>query len=209
MTIILYIAVLLFSTVIHEVAHGYAAHLRGDDTAKMAGRITLNPVPHIDLFGTIVLPAVMLLFNSPVLFGWAKPVPVNTYRLQNPKTDIALVSAAGPLSNVLLAAVSGLGIRFIRMFPDFGAGLGATIEACLYVMVLVNAVLLVINLLPIPPLDGSKVITYFLPPELAVKYLNLNPYMCFFILIILLSSGIIWRFVGPVINLLIKLFAGA
>jgi Zn-dependent protease len=175
----------------------------------MAGRITLNPVPHIDLFGTIVLPAVMLLFNSPVLFGWAKPVPVNTYRLQNPKTDIALVSAAGPLSNVLLAAVSGLGIRFIRMFPDFGAGLGATIEACLYVMVLVNAVLLVINLLPIPPLDGSKVITYFLPPELAVKYLNLNPYMCFFILIILLSSGIIWRFVGPVINLLIKLFAGA
>ncbi|MCL2390699.1 MAG: site-2 protease family protein [Endomicrobia bacterium] len=209
MTIFIYIVVLVFSVIVHEVAHAYVANLRGDDTAKMAGRITLNPVPHTDLFGTIILPGVLLLMNTGILFGWAKPVPINTYRLKNPKTDIPLVSAAGPLSNVLLAVVSGLGIRLIRIFPDFQAGFGASIETFLYIMVLINIVLLVINLVPVPPLDGSKVITYFLPKELAVKYMNLNPYTGFLILVVLLYSGILWRFVGPVINFFIKLIIGS
>ncbi|MCL2485531.1 MAG: site-2 protease family protein [Endomicrobia bacterium] len=208
MTILIYIVVLIFSVVIHEVAHGYVAYLRGDDTAKMSGRLTLNPIPHIDLFGTIVLPGVLILMNAPILFGWAKPVPINTYRLKNPKADIPLVSLAGPLSNVLLAVSAGIGIRLIKAYPDFAAGFGASIQTFLYVMVMVNVVLLVINLIPVPPLDGSKVITYFLPEELAIRYLNINPYIGFIILLALLYSGIIWKIAGPVVNFFMKLILG-
>lgn len=208
MYILVYIVVLLFSIMIHEIAHGYVAYLRGDDTAKRAGRLTLNPIPHIDLFGSIILPATLLLLKAPILFGWAKPVPVNYYKLKNPKVDIPLVSVAGPLSNIALAAISGLGIRLIRMFPDFHQGLGASIEAFLFVMLVMNIVLPLINLIPVPPLDGSKVITYFMPARMAEKYLSMNPWVGFIIIYLLLLSGLVWRVLYPILNFLIVVIAG-
>lgn len=205
---VIYIAVLLFSVIIHEVAHAYAAYLRGDDTAKAAGRITLNPIPHIDIFGSIILPAILVISQSSIIFGWAKPVPVNFARLKNPKVDIPLVSFAGPLSNILLAVIAGLGIRAIRMFPDFYQGTGSSIVLVLYIVVFLNIVLPIINLIPVPPLDGSKVITYFMPRDIADKYLNMNPFLSFMILIILLWSGIIWSVAGPLINFFVGIIIG-
>jgi len=206
--IFIYVVVLLFSVIIHEVAHAYAAYKRGDDTAKLAGRITLNPIPHIDLFGSIILPAVMLLAQSPLLFGWAKPVPVNYAKLKNPRFDAALVSAAGPLSNAALALFAGLIIRLINAFPSAQQGLGGSLAILLSLVVMVNIVLLVLNLLPIPPLDGSKILAYFLPRELSYKYLNLNPFICFAILILLLSGGFLWKIVIPVLKVFMTVIIG-
>ncbi|MCL2144736.1 MAG: site-2 protease family protein [Endomicrobia bacterium] len=208
MGIFIYIVVLLFSVIMHEFAHGYAAYLRGDDTAKHAGRLTFNPVPHIELFGSIILPAALVLIQAPVLFGWAKPVPVNGAKFKNPKVDIPLVSIAGPAANILIAVVSGIGIRIIHMMPSFEQGFGGSISSVLYIMVIVNVVLLVINLIPIPPLDGSKVITLFLPQDIAVKYIRLNPFLCMITLIVLLWSGILWQVLGPVISILTVIVSG-
>jgi len=208
MGIFIYIVVLLFSIIIHEIAHGYMAYLRGDDTAKVAGRLTLNPIPHIDPIGSIVLPVAFLLIQSPVLFGWAKPVPISYYKLRNPKTDIPLVSFAGPLANILLAVVSGLIIRTVKMSPSLDQGIGASAVSFFYIMIVVNVVLLVINLIPIPPLDGSKVITYFMPREMAERYLSLNSYMGFVILFILIWSGVIGRIIYPIINFCVVALSG-
>jgi Zn-dependent protease len=208
----IYVVVFLFSGVIHEVAHGYVAHLRGDDTAKMLGRITLNPLPHVELFGSIILPVMLLLVvKVPILFGWAKPVPINYNNLKNPKIDVPLISIAGPLANILLAVISGLVIRFIFAIPDFEAGFGGLIESFLYIMLRVNVTLSVINLIPLPPLDGSKVIAYFLPSSVAAIYLDLmdsNPFLCMIILFLILSSGMIWRFIYSVINFFVTIFSG-
>ncbi len=209
MTILVYIVVLLFSVIIHEVAHGYVAYIRGDDTAKRSGRITLNPIPHIDLFGSILLPASLAIMHAPVLFGWAKPVPVNFARLKNPRVDVPLVSVAGPLSNILLAVISAMLIRVINFFPGlYALEFAKSFEALLYMMVVVNIVLPIINLIPIPPLDGSKVVTYFMPRELAYKYLNINPYLCFVVLLILLWSGVIWKLIAPIINFCVAVLVG-
>jgi Zn-dependent protease len=208
MGIVIYAAVLLFSVIMHEFAHAYAAYLRGDDTAKLAGRLTLNPIVHIELFGSIILPVSLLLLHAPVLFGWAKPVPVNYSKLKNLKTDIPIVSFAGPAANIAIALFAGIGIRIIYMFPSFEQGSGGAIIQIFYVMVLVNSVLLVINLIPIPPLDGSKVVTFFLPRDIARKYLSLNPFLCTLVLIVLLWSGILWNIIGPIINFLVIFFSG-
>ena len=129
--IFIYIAVLLFSVIIHEAAHAWAAYKRGDDTAKLDGRITLNPAPHIDLFGSIILPAVMILVHSPLLFGWAKPVSVNYAKLKNPRFDAVLVSAAGPLSNALLAVSAGLIMRTLNAVSLSSAGIGGSLSILL------------------------------------------------------------------------------
>ena len=209
MAVFEYIVILIFSVIIHEVAHGYAAHLRGDDTAKIAGRITLNPISHIELFGSILLPIMLLLLKAPILFGWARPVPLNYKNLKNPRVDIPLVSLAGPASNMLLAFLSGLGIRLIKVFPNFEIGFGWSIKSFLYAMLIVNIVLVIINLIPIPPFDGSKIVMYFLPEKIAVKYLSLDPYICLIMLFVILSSEIIWGFIYPVINLFVMAFSGA
>ncbi|MDR0800301.1 MAG: site-2 protease family protein [Endomicrobium sp.] len=208
MAVFEYVVILLFSVIIHEVAHGYVAHLRGDDTAKMAGRITLNPISHIELFGSILFPVMLLLLKTPILFGWARPVPLNYKNLKNPRADIPLVSLAGPASNILLAFLSGLGIRLIKVFPSFELGFGWAIKSFLYAMLIVNIVLAVINLIPIPPFDGSKIVTYFLPEKIAVKYLNLNPYICLIMLFVILSSKILWRFIYPIVNFFVVVFSG-
>ncbi|MDR0820428.1 MAG: site-2 protease family protein [Endomicrobium sp.] len=200
MTVFVYIVILLFSAIIHEVAHGYVAYLRGDDTAKMARRITLNPIPHIELFGTILLPTILFLLKVPVLLGWAKPVPLNYKNLKNPRKDIPLVCLAGPASNILLAFLSGLGMHIVKYFPNFELMHNRLIEHSLYMMIVINIILAVINLIPVPPFDGSKIIIYFLPEKIAARYLNLNPYICLMLLCVILSSEIVWKFIYSIAN---------
>src|SRR5580700_9539944 len=150
MNIIIIFVVLLFSAIVHEVSHGLAAEHFGDSTARDAGRITLNPIPHIDPFGSILLPLLLLAVGSPIIIGAAKPVPVNFNNLRNPKRDMALVSLAGPVSNFLLAILFALIIK---------VGLSNSIsEPILVTGIVLNLVLGVFNLIPIPPLDGSKIV---------------------------------------------------
>ncbi|MDR1940715.1 MAG: site-2 protease family protein [Endomicrobium sp.] len=206
--IFIYVVVLLFSVIIHETAHAVTANFRGDDTAKRAGRITLNPLPHIDLFGSIILPAVLIIFQSPLLFGWAKPVPVNYANLKNPKFDSALVSAAGPLSNAFLAVAAGLLIRGIKAVPSFEQGVLGSLTMLLSLLVTVNVILLILNLIPVPPLDGSKIAAYFMPEALAFKYLNLHPAIYFVFLIIILSTDFLWKIIAPFMKFFIKTIVG-
>ncbi|AKL97506.1 site-2 protease family protein [Endomicrobium proavitum] len=208
LVIFIYVVVILFSVIIHEVAHGLAAYWRGDDTAKLAGRLTLNPIVHIDLFGSIILPAMLILLHTPIFFAWAKPVPFNPVKLKNPKTDIPLVSAAGPLSNIFLAVLSGLIIRIVNAFPELFAGFASSITEFFGLMLMINIVLPVINLIPVPPLDGSKVVTYFMPREIAVRYMNINPYLGLLVLFVLLYSGAVWKIIAPLINFCVTILSG-
>lgn len=167
---ILYLVILIFSVVIHEVAHGYAARRNGDQTAEMAGRLTLNPISHIDLLGSVIMPAILIAVSSPILLGWAKPVPVNPNNFENKKKGMIEVSLAGVLANFALAVVFGLIIRFAPgIFPASAMG-------AMYMIVLVNIVLGLFNLIPIPPLDGSKVVFALLPARYAYVETFLNKY---------------------------------
>jgi len=155
--------VLLFSAIIHEISHGFSAKLQGDDTAEKAGRLTLNPLPHLDPFGSIILPLILALpalFGMPtVIIGWAKPVPFNSDNLRNKKWGTSLVALTGPLANILLAIGFGLIMRFfggISVFP-------ASFNIFLAVIVWINLLLAIFNLVPIPPLDGSKILFSILP----------------------------------------------
>ena len=155
-----YIIILLFSVVVHEVSHGVMADKLGDPTARLAGRLTLNPIRHIDPFGSIILPLIMVLLPGNFIFGWAKPVPVNPYQLKNPERDGALIAGAGPASNLLLAAIFAL---FIKMGEIVASSLIVQSLPLLAAIVWVNIILAVFNLVPIPPLDGSKILFAFLP----------------------------------------------
>lgn len=161
------IAILIFSVVIHEVSHGYCANLLGDPTARLAGRLTLNPIKHLDMVGSIIIPAILIITNAGFIFGWAKPVPYNPYNLRKGgKWAEAMVAVAGPLSNFLLAMIFGLLIRFSVIF-DFATPAFIQISG---IIVFVNIMLGVFNLIPIYPLDGSKVLAGILPYNLAEKY---------------------------------------
>jgi Zn-dependent protease len=149
---IFFLLALIFSIIVHEVSHGFAAEMLGDPTARLQGRLTLNPIPHIDPIGSILIPAILLFSNSTFLFGWAKPVPYNPYNLRNQKWGEAIVAAAGPAVNILLALVFGLVVRFGTgtLSPEFITFAG--------VIVFINILLAFFNLIPIPPLDGSKLL---------------------------------------------------
>lgn len=191
------IVVLLFSIIIHEYAHGWVAYKLGDPTPKLSGRLTLNPLAHIDIFGTIMLPILLLLISrGSFAFGYAKPVPINPYNFKNPKKEIMWVGLAGPLSNLILAAIFAILIKlnFPRPFPYdiFIWGL------------LINLILMIFNILPIPPLDGSRIVTSFLPHKYAYQYLKLEM-IGFVLIVILVASGFLRWFIFPLIELIFSL----
>ncbi len=192
-TLLIYAIPLIFAITVHEVAHGWVANLRGDGSAKMLGRLTLNPVKHIDPVGTLLVPAVLYFSGSPFLFGWAKPVPINFNALKSPKHDMILVALAGPASNFIMALLWFLLVIFIADAPSEPllkmAGFGIAI----------NLVLGVFNLLPLPPLDGSRVVSSLLPNRLAYEYNKLEVYGLY-ILLGLLFLGIFEKLVLPIVN---------
>ena len=160
---LLFLVVLILAIILHEVAHGYAALLLGDPTAEQEGRLTLNPIPHIDVLGTIIIPGMLLLMQSGILFGWAKPVPYNPYNLRGRYAE-AIVAAAGPGINIAIALALGLLFRF-------GVGiLPLPLLFLCYVAVQVNLFLALFNLIPIPPLDGSKIVMAFLPMQVRLRF---------------------------------------
>lgn len=159
------IAALILSIVIHEAAHGYAANWLGDPTARLAGRLTLNPIPHLDLLGSILVPGLLYLSGAGILFGWAKPVPYNPYNLKNQRWGEALVAGAGPAVNILIAVVFGLLIRFADVF-SFGPAFFTIAGYIVYI----NILLAFFNMIPFPPLDGSKVLAAFLPLRAQMRY---------------------------------------
>ncbi|MCD6117733.1 site-2 protease family protein [bacterium] len=197
------IVVLLFSIIFHEVAHGKAALIKGDTTARDAGRLTLNPLPHIDIFGTIIFPLILVIIKSPVLFGWAKPVPVNPLRLKDIKKDMVFVGAAGPASNIFLAVVSGI------LFRIFSAVLspGSVLLYMAYFAVYINLVLAFFNLVPIPPLDGSRIVMGFMPDDIAVKFMKLERFG-FMIIFGLLFLGFFTAVIFPVVIFFLRLLTG-
>ncbi len=181
--------ILVFSIVIHEVAHGQVALSRGDTTARDAGRLTLNPLPHIDPFGTILFPLILLLFGSPFLFGWARPVPVNPWRLNQAKKDMAYVGAAGPLSNIILALACAVILKLLFRF----AAPGALIVESLQYGIMINLVLAVFNLMPVPPLDGSRIAMAVMPSDMAQKYIQLERYGMLIVFALFLTG--VFRFI--------------
>lgn len=187
LTIIISLVVLLFSAILHEVMHGYIADRLGDPTARLMGRLTLNPIKHIDPFMTILLPLLLFFSGSHILFGGAKPVPIDPFNLKDGKKDVALVALAGPLTNLILAVIAALLIHGLVFLPSSIVLQFAQIF--LQICVQINIYLAIFNLLPIPPLDGSKVFALLLPDELANSYLSIGS-IGVFILFALLSFPI-------------------
>lgn len=190
---------IIFAITLHEAAHGYAARHFGDLTAYQAGRISLNPLRHIDPVGTVIVPAVILLLSAGnFLFGWAKPVPVNFERLRNPKKDMFWVAAAGPGVNFLMAIAWGLLLKVSVDMPPHAYS--AAMAEMARVGVNINAVLMLLNLLPLPPLDGGRIAVSLLPHRAAWKFAQLEPYGMF-ILLGLLFTGILETILGPLLGL--------
>lgn len=201
---ILQVPVLFFSVIFHEVCHGWAAYAQGDSTAEHAGRLTFNPLPHVDMFGTILLPALCLLGGSPV-FGWAKPVPVDPTRLRGRYASL-IVSAAGPLSNVLLAAASALALKYVVYASLFDIGMEESLATALRFGLMLNLYLAAFNLLPVFPLDGSHVALELLPRRWARVYEQHAPYG-FLIIVGLMMLGGLDRILSPLVWSCIRMFS--
>lgn len=194
-SLILFLAILLFSITFHEYCHGWAASKLGDPTPKESGRLTLNPLAHIDLFGTVLLPIFLLILSKGTFaIGYAKPVPINPNHFKNPKKDIKWIGLSGPAANILLALVL---ITLIKVnFP---------LKNILVLGAFLNLILAVFNLVPIPPLDGSRIVTSFLPKDLGRAYLRIEPYG-FFIIIFLVFIGFFRWFILPIITFIFSIF---
>lgn len=191
---------IIFAITVHEAAHGYAAKYFGDLTAERLGRITLNPLKHIDPLGTIILPAITLMVGG-VLFGWAKPVPVNFGALRNPKKDMLWVAAAGPASNLMMAIFWGMLLGYVQrglQAGDFSSSAYLFVEMA-YVGITINIVLMVLNLLPMPPLDGGRIAVSLLPNNLAYQLSRVENYG-FIILIALMFMGVLGKILAPFIE---------
>ncbi|MEQ1870808.1 MAG: site-2 protease family protein [Vicinamibacterales bacterium] len=184
--------VLLFSLTVHEAAHAWTADRLGDPTARLLQRVSLNPMVHADLMGTVVFPLIAMIGNVPLL-GWAKPVPVVTSRLRNPRRDFMLVAAAGPASNLVLAVLAAVGLKILVLMPSGTDGPEIATPLAMFLIRLVglNVTLALFNLLPIPPLDGGNVARGLLPPAVAAKYDGLMRPYGFILLYALLLSGVV------------------
>lgn len=196
----------LFAITVHEVAHGWVARLLGDPTAMMLGRLTLNPIKHIDPLGTILVPGMMMLLPGGFIFGWAKPVPVTWENLRSPKRDMALVALAGPSANLVMALLWAGALKL-------GAALGGTVSWLAIPLaymgvagIFINTILLSLNLLPLPPLDGGRIVTGILPGPMAAKFGRIEPYGLL-ILLLLLFSGLLGKILWPVISLVLAALA--
>ena len=202
--IVLLIPSFLLAITFHEYMHGYTAYRLGDPTAKYAGRITFNPIPHIDIFGTILVPLFLIISGSSILIGWAKPVPVNPYNFRNPGRDNMIVSAAGPLSNLVLALGFSFLMILVGIFFRYPSGIILILwDFCKY-GIQINVVLAIFNLIPIPPLDGSHILEYYLSPQARDFYDRLKPYG--FIILILFLMSPLKKIIFLPMNLLINFF---
>jgi Zn-dependent protease len=208
---------MLFAITVHEAAHGWVANRRGDHTALMLGRVTFNPIKHIDPVGTIAVPLGIFLLSSlggaPFLFGWAKPVPVNWRKLGHPRLDMALVAAAGPTANLLMALAWGLMITFLDLLSASAAFANAGWVMEFFTLmcaagVLINLVLMVLNLFPLLPLDGGRILNAALPPRLSYYYSRLEPFGLI-ILILLLFSGAFSMILFPAVSAVLSVIPGA
>ena len=198
-TIAVWALPVLLAVTLHEVAHGWAARYLGDTTAMMMGRLSLNPIKHVDPVGTILVPLVFLLMPGNFLFGWAKPVPVSYRNLRQPRRDMALVAAAGPLSNLLQALVWGVLLKVaIGQGAEEGFWMGVRLMATAGIVI--NLVLMALNLLPVPPLDGSRVVASLLPPTAAMQYSRIEPYGLF-IIVGLMVTGLLQPLMDPLMAL--------
>ena len=196
--IVFVILILFLSITFHEFAHGWVASKLGDPTPKQSGRLTLNPMAHIDPFGTIALPILLLIVSGgSFAIGYAKPVPINPYHFKNPKKDLKLVGAAGPCANIILAI-------FLTLIYKVGIPVLAN---ALILGIAINLMLAIFNLVPIPPLDGSRIVASLLPTQMAYKYLKLEPYG-FFIIILLFALGFFRWFVFPLVSIIFRYLLG-
>lgn len=210
---LIYFGCLVVAVLLHEISHGVAAYAFGDDTAKRAGRLTLNPLPHIDPFGSIVLPAMGALAGLPII-GYAKPVPVNPRHMRNPRRDMLFVSLAGPASNFLLMAIAAVSARWLL---HSGSGLATAIDRSgdnlvleiVFAFAVVNLLLGIFNLLPIPPLDGSAIFERFLPDSWMPMWYRFRPYgLLVVFLMVFMVPGLITRIVSPFFDALYDFVVG-
>ena len=210
--IIIWALPVLVAVVFHEVAHGWVANRLGDPTAAKLGRLTLNPFAHVDLFGTILVPLMLIAVRAPFVFGWAKPVPVNYSNLRNPKRDMVWVAVAGPVTNLLLAAGCTAAWRILAS-TDGPQGQSSSLDFLAPVVmmaqsgILINVTLAVFNLLPLPPLDGGRVLVGLLPDPLSSHVARIEPFG-FIILIVLLMTRTLDQIIAPPIEFLLRLYLG-
>ena len=206
--IAIYALPVIFAITLHEAAHGYVAKYFGDMTAYMEGRVSLNPLRHIDPFGTVALPLILLglakLFGGGIIFGWAKPVPVNFANLRHPKRDMLWVAAAGPLSNFVMALIWALLVKIGLSLPENYFALPLALMGAAGVFF--NIIIMVLNLVPLPPLDGGRILVSLLPQRMARRVARIEPYG-FMILILLLLTGVLGTMLWPAIGALMALVA--
>ena len=197
-TITIWALPVLLAITLHEAAHGWVANRLGDPTARLLGRITANPLKHIDLIGTVAVPLILVVLGG-FVFGWAKPVPVNVNNFKNPLKHMAMVAVAGPASNLLMACFWALIMAFAINWLEPDQWLKRPLAMMAQAGVLINLVLMVLNLLPLLPLDGGRVVTGLLPPRIAMTFMKIEPYGMI-ILILLLFSGILGKILSPIVG---------